>query len=86
MVICTDALAIILGGLFGCILQKINNIKKYHILGIGIMILSLVGFLENVYKVQGENIVSENLVIVLLSYLLGNIIGDLLRLENGLVT
>lgn len=84
MGIFTDALAIILGGLFGGKLQKRNSSKNYHILGIGIMIFSLVGFLENVYNVQGKNIVSENLMVVLFSYLIGNKIGEVLQLENKL--
>lgn len=84
MGIFTNALAIILGGLFGDKLQKRSNSKNYHILGIGIMIVSLVGFLENVYNVQGKNIVSENLVIVLFLYLIGNKIGEVLQLENKL--
>ncbi len=84
MGIFTDALTIILGGLFGSRLQKISNTKNYHILGIGIMLVSLVGFLENVYNVQGENVVSTNLMVVLFSYLIGSKIGEVIRLEDRL--
>ena len=84
MGILTDALAIIFGGLFGGKLQKKSSTNNYHILGIGIMIISLVGFLENMYNVQGENVVSENLVIVLFSYLIGSKIGEALQIEDKL--
>lgn len=84
MGIFTDALAIILGGLFGGKLQKRSNSNNYHILGIGIMIVSLVGFLENVYNVQGASIVSENLTVVLFAYLIGNKTGEVLQLETRL--
>lgn len=81
--ILADALAIMFGGLFGSRLQKQNS-GDYRTLGIGIMIVSLVGFLENMYHVKGENIVSDHLIIVLLSYLLGSRIGDTLHLDERL--
>ncbi len=84
MGIFTDALTIVLGGLFGSKLQKESRTKNYQILGIGIMLVSLVGFLENVYNVQGENVVSTNLMIVLFSYLIGSKIGEAIRLEDRL--
>lgn len=82
MGILTDALAIALGGLFGGRFQKSIQAEHRGVLAIGIMILSIVGFLENVYNVNGESIVSENLLIVLFAFLIGSIIGDKLHLED----
>ena len=84
MGIVADGLAILLGGLFGGKLQKRCDNGNYRILAIGIMIVSLVGFLENVYNVQGENIVSENLIVVLFSFLLGSKLGEKLKLDEKL--
>lgn len=84
MGIITDAIAIILGGLFGSKLQKRTSSLNYNILAIAIIIVSLVGFLENVYNVQGENIVSENLLVVLFSFLIGSKIGEKLCIEEKL--
>ncbi len=84
MGIFANALTIILGGFFGSKRRNKENAKEYRILSIGIMIVSLVGFFENVYNVQGENIVSKNLIIVIFSYLLGSKIGELLLIEDKL--
>ena len=84
MGIIADALAIVFGGLFGSKLQSKKTSGDYRTLGIGIMIVSLVGFIENMYNVKGESIVSENLIIVLLTYLLGTKIGEKLRLDERL--
>lgn len=84
MGIITDALTIVLGGLFGGTFRKSIRTNHNSILGIGIMILSIVGFLENVYNVDGRSIVSENLMIVLFSFMIGSILGDALHLEEFL--
>ena len=84
MGILTDALAIAFGGLFGSRLQSRSKSGDYRTLGIGIMIVSLVGFIENMYNVKGELIVSSNLVVVLLAYIAGSKLGELLHLEDRL--
>lgn len=83
MGIIADALAIVLGGLFGSTLQKRSS-KNYNILAISILIISLVGFLENMYNVQGERINSENLLVVLFSFFIGSKIGERLRIKEKL--
>ena len=84
MGIVTDALAIFFGSWFGNRLQKKQSHRNHHILAISIMIVSLVGFLENVYHIEGESIVSENLLTVLFTFLLGSILGDRLCLAQRL--
>lgn len=83
MGIIADALAIVFGGLFGSKLQKRSS-ENYNILAISILIVSLVGFLENMYNVQGERINSENLLVVLFSFFIGSKIGEGLRIEEKL--
>ncbi len=84
MGILVNALAIMIGGFLGSRRKIKDSAHNYHILGIGIIIISLVGFFENVYNVQGEKVVSENLIIVTLAYLLGSKIGERLRIEDKL--
>lgn len=84
MGIVVDALAIAFGGLFGSKLQKKDYAENYHTLGIGIMIVSLVGFVENMFNVQGQSIASENLIIVLFAYMIGSKAGEALHLEERL--
>lgn len=84
MGILTDAFAILLGGLFGGRWQKSATAGSHHGLGIGIMLVSLVGFLENVYNVREGKIVSEHLLVVLFAFLIGNKVGELIRLEDRL--
>ena len=82
MGIITNAVAIVFGGLFGGKFHKNLSQDNFKILGIAIMILSLVGFLENMYNVSGSNISSENLIVVLIAYIVGNKLGNLLKLEE----
>ena len=84
MGILVDGLAICLGGLFGCKLHRFTKPEDYRILGIGIMIVSLVGFFENMYYVAGQQIASANLILVLLAYIAGCKLGQLLKLEERL--
>lgn len=84
MGIITDALGIAVGGLFGGRLQKLMGKQNYSILAIAIMIVSLAGFIENIYHVQGQSVASENLLVVLFSFLIGSKIGEILRIEEKL--
>lgn len=84
MGIIADATAIIIGGLFGERLSQKSKVKNYNILAISILMLSLVGFLENVYNVQGQRIDSENLLIVLFSFFVGSKIGEKLKIDERL--
>lgn len=84
MGILADGFAIIFGGLFGTSLQKRGTDTNHRVLAICIMLVSIVGFLENVYYIKGENIVSENLLVVLFAFFVGSKLGDLLRLEEKL--
>lgn len=84
MGIIADALAIILGGLLGNKLQKRSGDNNYTILGITILMLSLVGFLENVCRVDGEAIDGGNLLVILCAFFIGSKIGEILQIEQKL--
>lgn len=84
MGIITDALGIAIGGLFGGKLQRWMGRQNYSVLAIAIMIVSLAGFIENIYHVQGKSAAGENLLIVLFSFLIGSKIGEVLRIEERL--
>ena len=84
MGIAANAVVIVLGGLLGSRLQKIVTKESYQTLGICIAIVSLVGFFENIYRVSGQNIASESLMVVLMAFLVGSKLGELLRLEERL--
>ena len=79
-----DGAAILVGGIIGGIFSKRINIKNCYPLAIGIMLISLVGLLENILSISGERIVGEHTIIVTVALVLGSATGDLLRLEDRL--
>lgn len=84
MGIIINALAIVFGGLFGNKLQKSNSTQNDTVLGIGIIIVSLVSFIENMYNVEGGKISSSSLILILFAFLIGNKIGESLHIEDWL--
>jgi len=84
MGILANAAVIVIFSILGSKIAGRNFNKYDRVLGIGIMVLSLVGFFENIYSVQGQYIISQNLIVVLLAYMAGYILGDLLRLDSRL--
>ena len=82
MGIVLNAVVILVGGLFGNKLQKINAIPTNTTLGIGIIIVSLVSFIENMYNVEGGRISSSSLLVILFAFIIGNKIGEVLRIES----
>lgn len=82
MGVLANALCIACGSLFGGKLKRGFAKENNQILGIGIMILSMVGFFENIYQVNGGTIASENLLVVLFAYMLGSKLGDWIKLED----
>jgi uncharacterized membrane protein YqgA involved in biofilm formation len=84
MGIVLNAVVILIGGLFGNKLQKVNAIPTNTTLGIGIIIVSLVSFIENMYNVEGGRISSSSLLVILFAFIIGNKIGEVLRIESWL--
>ena len=79
-----DALSIVIGTLFGSVFKEKINFKNFAVLGIAIMIISLVGFLENIFGVEGAVLKSDDLLIVIFALILGTLLGDVLRLDSRL--
>ena len=76
-----DACSIFLGGILGGIFQKKLYFKSNPALAIAIMLISLVGLLENILSISDGKIVGEHTVVVSIALVLGYLIGDALKLE-----
>ena len=77
-----DGAAILLGGFLGGLLN--NKVKKINlrVLGISIMLISVIGVIQNMCYIVGDAIQSQNLMIVVLALLIGCVIGENSRLEQ----
>ena len=83
MGIIVDGLCIVLGCLLGGILSKRISFKSSSALAIGVMIISLVGFLENLLSISEDgSIVGEHTVTVVIMLVVGCIVGDFCRIEE----
>jgi len=82
MGIAADALAIIIGVLLGCVLKKGITGERFQVLGIGIMLLSAVGFIENIFIIEDGGISGAHLLAVLFAFLIGTTLGEILQLEK----
>ncbi|MBQ8432590.1 MAG: DUF554 family protein [Clostridia bacterium] len=79
-----DACSIFFGGILGGIFSKKINIKNYSALSIAIMLISIVGLLENILSISNGKIVGEHTVIVTVALVAGCAIGDALKIEDKL--
>lgn len=77
-----DGCSILLGGMLGGIFKNRVTIKNNFPLAIAIMLISLVGLLENILSISDGEIVGEHTVIVSIALVLGYFIGDALKLED----
>ena len=77
-----DGVSICLGGILGGVFNKKINIKNNFALAIAIMLISIVGLLENILSISDGKIVGEHTVIVCIALALGCFIGDTLKLED----
>ena len=82
MGIIIDAMSIALGSFVGSIFKERIRLKKFTVLGISIMIISLVGFFENIFDVKEMTLKSCDLLIVVFSLIIGTLIGDTIQLET----
>lgn len=82
MGIIINALSITLGSLIGGIFKERIKFKNFTVLGISIMIISLVGFFENIFDINAMMLKSNDLLVVVFSLIIGTIIGDAIQLET----
>ena len=84
MGIMVNAGAIFLGGLMGDIFKNRISIKNFSVLGISIMLISFVGFVENMFNITNAELKSEMLMPVVFALIIGSFIGELLHIEDRL--
>ena len=79
-----DAGSILLGGLLGGLFSKKLNFKMSSAFAIGIMLISIVGLLENILRISEGRIVGEHTVVVVIALIAGCALGDALKIEDRL--
>ena len=77
-----DGVSICLGGILGGVFKKKINVKNNFALAIAIMLISIVGLLENILGISDGKIVGEHTVVVCIALSLGCYIGEALKLED----
>ena len=82
MGITVNAFSIILGAFLGSIFKERIKLQNFTVLGISIMIISLVGFFENIYGVSGLSLESSELLVVVFALIVGTVIGDFIKLDT----
>jgi len=82
MGIMINALSIASGSLIGSMFKERIRFKNFTVLGISIMIISLVGFFENIFNINAMMLKSNELLVVIFSLIIGTIIGDAMQFET----
>lgn len=82
MGIIVNSLSIISGTLLGNIFKNKIKLTNYTVLGISIMIISLVSFLENIFAINGMMLKSNELLVVVFSLIIGSFLGDWIDIEG----
>ena len=82
MGIIMNVLSITTGSLFGNIFKERIKFKNFTVFGIAIMIISIVGFFENIFDVNGMILKSNDLLVVVFALIIGTILGDAIQLET----
>ncbi len=77
-----DACSIFFGGMIGGAFKEKATLKSFSSLSIAVMLISVVGLLENILGISDGKIVGEHTVVVSIALVLGCYIGDALRLED----
>ena len=81
MGIAANALSIIIGSVFGSTFKRFLKFDNFAILGIGIMIISIVGFFENIFDIREMVLKSNDLIVVVFALIVGTVLGDAMQLE-----
>ena len=68
----------------GDIFRERIKLKNLMVFSISIMIISLVGFFENVFDVSGITLKSNELLVIVFSLIIGTTLGDAMQLETKL--
>ena len=84
MGIIIDTLSIFTGGFIGGIFGKKIRFQNTQLFSIAIMLISLVGLLENILKITGDKVIGEHTIVVTLALVVGGTLGGLLKMEDRL--
>lgn len=82
MGIAVNAASIIMGSFLGSIFKEHIKFKNFAVLSISIMIISLVGFFENIFDIKEMVLKSNELLVVVFALIIGTMIGDAMQLET----
>ena len=82
MGILVNALSIFTSILIGSLCKNRLKFKINIYLSISIMIISLLGFLENIFVISQDRLLSSNMLIVIFSLILGSCLGDFFKIED----
>lgn len=82
MGIVMNAFAIITGSFLGSIFKKRIKFKNLAVFGIAIMIISIVGFFENIFDINGMMLKSNDLLVIVFALISGTILGEAIQLES----
>ena len=77
-----DALAISIGVFIGSFCKNKLKFKINQYFAIAVMIISLLGLIENVFMVSQERILGGDTIIVVFSLMIGAFIGDFIRIDD----
>ena len=82
MGILADAFSISVGVFIGSCCRKKIKFKINQYFAIAVMIISLLGLIENVFMVSHDRILGSDIVVVVISLIVGSALGDWLRLDE----
>lgn len=80
--ILVNALSIFISILIGDLFKNKIKFKINTYLAIAVIIVSLLGFLENIFMVFEDRLLSTNMLIVIFSLIIGSCIGDFFKIED----
>ena len=84
MGILINACTIMFGGLFGSLFKTKLDLKNTSIFGISVILISTIGFIENIFGVSGETLESSGLFIVVFALVIGWTFGEWIRMDDKL--
>lgn len=84
MGILSDAAAIIIGIFVGDCCKKRLKFKINQYFALAVMIISLLGFVENVFTVSDNRLMSADIIVIVFSLIFGSVIGDLFNIDEKL--
>ena len=82
-----NALGVVFGGLLGLLIgQRLS--EDFHesllkVTGVAVFVLGIAGTLEKMLVVHGSHVESHGSMMLILSLVIGTVIGELLKIEEG---